>query len=224
MANWDQLFYDAENCEKAPEAELYRFVSLVEKKFSERPLCLWDLGCGAGRHTVAMAKLGHEAYATDISPKGVELTREWVNNMHLTAKIELADMTECPFKASFHGVFSWNVLSHNTLGNIIKSVDLVYDKLLPGGLFLATIISDKAGLDGKGKGIEPGTFVLDIGKEAGIPHHYFNETGIRQLLDKNKWDIMILVEQVNNYVERPDKFWEYTPFAFTNWGILVSKK
>ena len=34
---------------------------------------------------------------------------------------------------------------------------------------------------------------------------------------------MVLAEQVITHLARPDRFWEYTPFPFTNWGIVARK-
>ena len=46
---------------------------------------------------------------------------------------------------------------------------------------MVTLKSDKADFAGQGVEIEPGTFIHDIGDESGVPHHYFNEAGIRDL-------------------------------------------
>lgn len=56
----------------------------------------------------------------------------------------------------------------------------------------------------KGTEIEPGTFINDSGKEAGVPHHYFDEAGIRELF--TGWRFLILSEQVNNYIETEAEF------------------
>ena len=226
MADWNELFYDEKNRELAPEAELFRFVSLLEKTFSERPLSIWDLGCGAGRHTVAIARSGHRTYASDVAPKAIELTREWLSKTGAEANLQLAEMTHFPWQddIKFHGVFSWAVLQHNTLDNIFRVINLIHSKLLPGGMLLATVISDKADGFGNGSEIEPKTFVLDKGKEAGVPHHYFDEKGIRELFCKDKWNIKALVEQVITNAERPEGFWEYTPFRSTCWGVLMQKR
>ncbi len=177
MANWNDLFYDEKNREMVPEAELFRFITLLEKKFPHENLNLWDLGCGAGRHTVAMAKSGHCVYASDNAQKSIELTTEWLTKSNMSANVKQSEMINFPWGdevIKFHGIFSWDVLQHNTLGNIIKTVNLIHEKLFSGGLLIATIKSDKADLYGKGRELEHKTFVLDTGKEAGVPHHYFD--------------------------------------------------
>lgn len=222
MASWNELFADEKNRELIPETAVYRFCRIVEDAFDERPLKFWDLGCGAGRHTVALARLGHDAYATDNAPRAIELTKEWLTEFDLSADVRLADMTDCPWSPDyFHGVVSWNVLHHNRLAAIHEAVAQVYRSLVPGGLLMATLKSDKADFAGQGVEIEPGTFVHDIGDESGVPHHYFNEVGIRDLFAG--WEFLVLAEQVITHLERPDRFWEYTPFPFTNWGVVAKK-
>jgi cyclopropane fatty-acyl-phospholipid synthase-like methyltransferase len=156
MSTWNELFLDEKNSPKAPESEIYKFVVLLEKLFTGRPLRLWDLCCGAGRHTVLMAQLGHEVYASDNAPNAIDLTKKRFAEKNLHAEIELADMTVCPWqKITFHGVVSWNALYHNTLENIRKAIDVVYSQLVPGGLFMGTFKSTKADSYGMGEEIDP---------------------------------------------------------------------
>lgn len=223
MTTWNELFFDEKNRAKAPESEIQRFVLLLEKLFSKRPLHLWDLCCGAGRHTVLMAQLGHRVYASDNAPNAIDLTQKWLADMNLKAEVQLADMTVCPWtEVTFHGVMSWVSLYHNTRDNIQKAIDVVYHKLVPGGLFMCTLKSTKADSYGSGIQVEPNTFIPVQGKEKGIIHHFSDEAEIRELF--KKWELLSLAEQVINYVERGENFLEYNPFPYTNWGILARKR
>lgn len=216
------MFTDEKFRELIPETAVYRFFRMVADAFEERPLKIWDLGCGAGRHTVAFARLGHDVYATDAAPRAVDLTNQRLAEFDLSADVRLADMTECPPQPSyFHGAVSWNVLHHNRIAAIREAVSQIYDSLIPGGMLIVTLKSDKADFAGQGTEIEPGTFIHDVGDESGVPHHYFNEAGIRELFVD--WEFVVFAEQVIAHLERPNRFWEYTPFPFTNWGIVVRK-
>jgi len=82
-------------------------------------------------------------------------------------------------------------------------------------------MSTKSGSFGKGTEIEPGTFVNDSGLEAGVPHHYFDEAGIRELFAG--WRFLILSEQVNTYIETEAGFYKTNPFPYTKWNIIVQK-
>jgi 2-polyprenyl-3-methyl-5-hydroxy-6-metoxy-1,4-benzoquinol methylase len=83
MPDWNTLFLEQRHREPVPEAEVYRVVHLLEERFPERPLRLWDLGCGAGRHTVALAKFGYDVHGSDTATNGVKATQKlllsWFN-------------------------------------------------------------------------------------------------------------------------------------------------
>lgn len=223
MAKWDNYFADESDISRIPSGEVYEFAADLEKCFSERPLRIWDLCCGAGRHTVALARLGLEVYASDGSPKGIELTRQWLTEAGLAANTAVGDMTTCPWKdISFHGVVSWDSLHHNTIDNIRKAVAEVRRHLVPNGLFMANVMSVRSmGHHGTGREIEPHTFVNDDGHEAGIPHHFFDEDRLRNLLEA--WEILVLAEQVVSYKERSEATPRVNPFSYTFWGFVAGK-
>jgi len=221
MTEWDKYFADESDISRIPAGEVYEFVADLEKCFGERPLCIWDLCCGAGRHTVAMARMGHEVYASDGSTKAIDLTRQWIEDAGLTAKTRVAEMEVCPWKeVSFHGVVCWDSLHHNTIDNIKKTVDNVRRHLKPNGLFMANVLSvTSMGHHDTGREIEPYTFINDDGHEAGIPHHFFDEDRLRSLLET--WEILVLAEQVVSYKERSEEPPGINPFSYTFWGFVA---
>jgi len=223
MAVWDNYFADEGDISRIPQVEVYEFIADLEKCFSERPLRIWDLCCGAGRHTIAVARIGHEVYASDGSTKGIDLTRQWVERAGLSAKTSVAEMTVCPWKeVSFHGVVCWDSLHHNTIDNIRKTVEEVRRFMVPHGLFMANVMSVKSmGHHGTGREIEPHTFVNDDGHEAGVPHHFFDEDRLRSLL--KAWEIVVLAEQVVSYKERSKDTPRINPFSYSFWGFVVRK-
>ena len=87
---------DENNIERVPEPEIYRFVASLEKLFSDHPLRLWEVCCGAGRHTITIARLGHEVYASNNALNAINLTRAWLASLNLQAQVELGEMTVCP--------------------------------------------------------------------------------------------------------------------------------
>ncbi len=222
MATWNELFERGESIARFPEREVQEFVSLLERRFTERPLRIWDLCCGAGRHTVAMAARGHEIFASDVAAHGVVLTEKRLSKLGLSARTAVADMTECPWPgATFHGVVSWDSLHHNTLESILTALHGAHERLEVGGLLMVTLKSTLADSFGMGTEIEPGTFVQDSGREAGVPHHCFDESGIRAALDQ--WTLLSLVELRCDYVERCPAFLDVNPFRYTAWGVLAEK-
>ncbi len=224
MDKWKNYFVDEEDIARIPQVEVYEFVADLEKHFSKRPLRIWDICCGAGRHTVAMARIGHEVYASDGSVKAIELTRKWIEEAGLTAKTSIAEMTACPFKdILFHGIICWDSLHHNTIDNIKKTVEVVQRHVVPNGLFMANVmsVSSRAGHHGTGREIEPFTYVNEKGHEAGIPHHFFDEERLRSLLEA--WEIVVMAEQVVSYKETSKDTPKINPFSYSFWGFVARK-
>ncbi|MBU8933275.1 MAG: class I SAM-dependent methyltransferase [candidate division Zixibacteria bacterium] len=221
MAQWDNYFADEDDISRIPQVEVCEFAADLEKCIDTRPLRIWDLCCGAGRHTIALARIGHEVYASDGSVKGIDLTRLWLQKAGHSAETAVAEMTVCPWKEiSFHGVICWDSLHHNTIDNIRKTVEEIRLHTVPNGMFMANVISVRSmGHHDTGREIEPHTFVNDDGHEAGIPHHFFDENRLRNLLEK--WEILVLAEQVVSYKERSQNTPRVNPFSYSFWGFVV---
>lgn len=196
--------------------------SFLERSFAERPLRVWDLCCGGGRHTLAVARRGHKVYASDGSSNGVALLEAGLAAAHLVAETAVADMTACPWPdVAFHGVVSWDSLHHNVVSGIREAVGRAYGCLVPGGWFLVTLKSTRADSFGVGTEIEPGTFVQDSGRESGVAHHYFTEAEVREMFAD--WELQVLVERISSYKERCAGFLGVNPFGYTSWGVLARK-
>jgi len=222
MATWNELFSDERFIDQLPQPEVYKFVKKLEGVFPERPLILWDLCCGAGRHTVLLSRMGHQVYGSDAAINGISNTQKLLEDNLLKAELKVSDMTKFPFeKVKFHGVISWDALHHNTYANISSSVRLVHENLVDKGMFMLTLLSSKGGAYGQGTEIEKNTFVKDSGSETGVPHHYFDEKEVRTLF--KGWKIVILAEQVYTYVETEPDFYMTNPFPYTKWNIIVQK-
>jgi SAM-dependent methyltransferase len=222
MADWNDLFLNNKYINIIPQQEVYKFIKKIEGIFTERPLLIWDLCCGAGRHTILISKMGHSVYGSDISENGIYHTRKWLEKEGLKAELAISDMTVSPWtNLKFHGIICWDALHYNNISNIKKTVDIIYDNTAEGGMFLVSLLSTKGGAYGKGVEIEKDTFVRTDGEEAGVPHHYFDETGIRDLF--RRWKIVYLVEQISEYIEIEPNYYETNPFQYTKWGVLVEK-
>lgn len=222
MATWNELFLNEKFIAALPQPEVYKFIKVLEESFPDRPLTIWDFCCGAGRHTVLISQMGHNAYGSDISENGINYTDKWLESNGLMATLKVADMTYNPFTGTnFHGAISWDALHHNTISNIKKAVDIVYENLCDGGMFMVSLLSTKAGrADLRGKEIEKNTFVREDGPEEGVPHHYFDEQEIRYLF--SKWKIVSLVHVDVNYAEQI-MHQSINPFPYTKWNIIVQK-
>jgi cyclopropane fatty-acyl-phospholipid synthase-like methyltransferase len=223
MPTWDELFNEKKNILYFPQTEVMKFINRLESTFDRRPLTIWDLCCGAGRNSVAIAKVGHDVYSSDVSPTGVTNLESLLRAEDLHCETEICDMSENPWeKHDFDGIFCWDALHHNTIANIKVTADMVYDSLTKGGLFMASLLSTKSGQHNRGRQIEHNTFIEDQGLESGVPHHYFDDKEIMDLF--KDWKINILAEIVVNYVETENEFYMKNPFSYTKWNVLVTKE
>lgn len=182
MPTWDELFKQEKFRPREPDHGVVRFAKLLREKGARRVL---DLGCGAGRHLVYLAKEGFEVHGIDISETGLEHARRWLAREGLTAALKRSDMTEIPYpEGFFDAVISVAVIYHGTLAQMRRAIGEVHRVLKPGGFALLQFKSKRSYRYGRGEEIEPDTFIPDTGEDAGVPHHYSDREEIEELLQK----------------------------------------
>src|SRR5262245_54265254 len=86
---------DADEQTKAEVDALERLLNLGE------PLRILDIPCGAGRHSVELARRGHQVTGIDFNPKVVELAKRAARSAELRVDFRQGDMRELPFVAQF---------------------------------------------------------------------------------------------------------------------------
>jgi len=173
-------------------------IALAEEMQSRGMRKVLDVGCGGGRHLVYLAKQGFVVYGTDRSTAGLAISRERLEKEGLKAVLRRCDMTEVPFPDEFFdAALSTQVLHHNRLEKVGKAVGEIRRALKGGGLFFANLGGKGDYKEGQGKEIEPGTYISDSGIEAGIPHHFFTQQEVEDLLEG--FEIMSLKERRAEY-------------------------
>jgi ubiquinone/menaquinone biosynthesis C-methylase UbiE len=179
MPEWDELFKEERFRWQEPDPAVVVLAKELQRSGGRRVL---DLGFGAGRHVAYLAREGFEACGTDISSRGLELTREWLQKEGLHADLRLSDMTLIPYPDQyFDAVVSTYVIHHNTLDNIRRCVAEIHRVLVPGGRAMLIVQSKRGYRYGGGQQLEPDTYITVDGADAGIPHHFFDEAGLRDL-------------------------------------------
>ncbi len=178
--DWDNLYRDQKFCLKDPAEEVIKVMSLLKMRQIKRVL---DLGFGAGRHIVYLARNGFTVFGADISPRGAQLTKEWLEQERQTAGLVLGNMKALPYRDnSFQACVCRGVITHATLAEICTSIAEINRILLPGGIILCTFISRESSEYGKGEEIEPHTFVPTEGIEAGVSHHFVDKNETQLLM------------------------------------------
>jgi ubiquinone/menaquinone biosynthesis C-methylase UbiE len=177
--SWDRIFRTDGRIFTEAHESLSEFIALLPAP----PARVLDLGCGSGRHMVALAKHGYHMTGMDRARHGMTLARTWL------AEEGLKDNGLCeqdfhyplPFAAaSFHGLISTQVVHHALLADIQNIITEIYRVLKPGGVVFVTTTLYPPGRPNI-KEIEPFTYVPQEGSERGLPHHYFDEARLRQV-------------------------------------------
>lgn len=116
-----------------------------------------EIGTGSGRNRAALAAAGFEVCSAN------------------------AD-SELPLDA-FDGALTTHALLHGTRESIAASLARIAAALRSGAPFYATFGAKRDARYGKGNRIAPDTFSPETGDEAGVAHTYFDEAGLRALLE-----------------------------------------
>jgi SAM-dependent methyltransferase len=110
-----------------------------------------DLGCGSGRWTYAMAKLGARVVAVDFSDAAVEITRDITRNLP-AVRVFQADLFRLPFEpAQFDFVVSWGVLHHTA--ETRAAFRAIAPLVRPGGILHIMIYERRSPLKVLGTGL-----------------------------------------------------------------------
>ena len=131
---------------------------------------------------VYLAKKGFSVCGLDHSSEGMKVTRQWLADEGLAAKLRLQSMTErLPYEdAFFDAVVSVQVIHHADVATIREIVEEVSRVLKRVGFLFVTVPK----LRNQGETfaqLEPNTFIPLDGPERGLPHHYFTPEELREV-------------------------------------------
>ncbi len=215
--SWNNLLEDPRFHWKQPDEGV---VALAAQWRGEGRRRLLDLGCGAGRHLAFLQTQGFEVGGMDVAPKGLEACAAAMVAAGLAARLVRADMTRLPFAdTSFDAGIATNVLNHNPRALLQMAVDDIYRVLRPGGQFYLTVLNTWDWRHGSGEEVEPDTFVLAEGPEAGILHHFFSEDDLHAWL--GAFDIIQVQRESGELLlsTRP----EGEPVIRDAWAVLIAR-
>jgi ubiquinone/menaquinone biosynthesis C-methylase UbiE len=190
MPDWDDIFSEKGRYFTEPHPDIERIANIFSDKKVKKIL---DIGFGTGRHIIFFSKRNFEMYGLDASPKGFSLTEDWLAEEGLTAELVLHRMEEkFPFQDNFFdAIISIQVIHHNKLQDILKTVGEIERVLKKNGMIFITFPilerRDRLG-DWQLKKIEERTFIPQKGPEKGLPHHFFSLDEIHNIF--NSFDLL----------------------------------
>jgi len=185
MEQWNKIY--KEGSEKytyynflEPHKDMPMICNFFEKRGIRKVL---DLGCGAGRNLIYLAKKGFDVYGIDISPEGITVIQKILKNEKLTSSLKIGDVFKrLPYPDDmFDAVVSVQVLQHGTEEKIKKAISEINRILRPGGIIFITLCGRytkgkiRKILVQTAKKIAQNTFVPTQGEEMGLTHFIYNK-------------------------------------------------
>ena len=175
MGGWESIFKEKGKFFLKPQEDMAKVVKFLKKKKVKRVL---DLGSGSGRHVVFLAQHGFDVYGTDISETGLKITRRWLKQKGLKAKLKRASCYKrFPFpKDFFDAVTSIQVIHHNYYDKVKYCISEIERVLKPGGVVFVTVTRSGYKIwANKFRKVEARTFIPIDGPEKGLPHFVYTQ-------------------------------------------------
>ncbi|BDR75917.1 class I SAM-dependent methyltransferase [Clostridium tetani] len=175
---------------KWPDENVIRFMnrSFRENKNNIKVL---DLGCGAGRNTVALMEEGFQLYACDYSKECIEVTRNRCEKFKDSkVKIKQNSSTDIPIKDNqLDSVVACGSLFYNNLQDrklIMLNINRILKK---GGVFWANWRSTEDSMYKKGKEIERNFYMLDTDGREGLAYYFATIEDLKELYNYAGFEI-----------------------------------
>ena len=190
---WDQRWQTSEGRSEwlAPNAHVKACLETIKARGGKRVL---DLGCGVGRHALAMAREGLETYALDGSAAGIAHLQAEAKRNGLLIDAQNGLMTALPYAdAYFDYILSFNVIYHGDETIVQQAIAEIHRVLKPNGLYQGTMLSKRNNRFGRGKEIAPNTFIVEDEEEKDHPHFYCNAAELMRLF--TRFELISLIDQ-----------------------------
>jgi cyclopropane fatty-acyl-phospholipid synthase-like methyltransferase len=190
MTHWDDIY---KNYQKGGEAWatlaeeiIPQFIAFVEEAHFPKKHAL-DIGCGTGKYMKCLYDRGFTVEGIDNSPTAIEMTKSLVPD----AIIHNADMHDYEFAHdTYDFIFSISTIHHGMKDQVQRSIDKIYDALVPGGHILITFPDwENARTAEKFKQhlvLGDGVLAPPDGPEKGLPHCFYTEAEAEKLFQAFK--------------------------------------
>jgi len=194
LTKWNEILRDERYSREEPDEIVVDFAILLKKE--KQIIRVLDLGCGAGRHQVYMAKQGFEAHGTDVSETGLSLTKERLKRQKLEGYLVKCDMKTLPYvDACFDALICLHTVYHQKREEIQETISEIHRTLRKKGFVLINFLSKRTYIYRKGTEVEKNTFVSQEGAERGVLHHFTDKEELGRLFKNFKIVSLKLIEK-----------------------------
>lgn len=191
-----------------PDENLVRFVQKTFPDFKKRKkIKILDAGFASGRHLVYLAKQGFDVRGFDYSNESLKFAKNWLKKEKLSVEVKRADILKLPYKDNLFDVFiEIGMIEHFFSGDREKAISEAFRILKPGGRLFFIVKKTGDYLEGAGKKLEKGTYLINESFIKNTPYHFFDKKELKALL-KNFRDLdlnYIILTRNNTSVEIHD--------------------
>jgi SAM-dependent methyltransferase len=150
-----------------------------------------DLGCGEGRNTIYLNRIGYYGIGLDLSFKGVKVLTNNLFEEEVKGAGLMGDARCLAFRHNtFHGILAHNLMDHLSQKSLAASMSEAFRVLKPRGILLMTFDPCPAKFsDRQGTIKDDGTIVFTAGQNKGLVLRPFNRADFQDAV-AHGWEIL----------------------------------
>ncbi len=148
-AFWNEFYADREKevpfFVNSPDENLVHYVQqgIVQKG------AVLELGCGAGRNALYLAKQGFDVHAVDLSSAALQWAKERAAEEQAHIRFEQANLFEMPIQANYYDfIYDAGCLHHIAPHRRLQYVEIVQRALKKGGYFAVNCFAENGAYGG----------------------------------------------------------------------------
>ncbi len=195
-AEWDRRWQaeDGRADWLKPEPEV---IAAAGERFDAGARVALDIGCGVGRHAIALAEMGYRVTGIDGSDSGIAFATAEAERHGIALDLRNASMLDLPLEdSSCDYVLSWNVIYHGDRTVVERCTAEIARVLKPGGLYQGTMLSKRNGNFRRGREVAPDTYVIDEVSDKAHPHFYCDARALVEIF--GDFELLTLSDQQHN--------------------------